>query len=63
MRMTVVSKVTTSSTNMIGFLIKVRGSSFTKAEPIAGHTIFGSSSADTGMRLRIFVVSIEVTPR
>ena len=34
--MTVVSTVTTSSTNMTGFFISVRGSSFTKAEPIAG---------------------------
>ena len=34
--MTVVSAVTISSTNMTGFLISVRGSSLTKAEPIAG---------------------------
>ena len=62
MRMTVVSAVTISSTNMTGFLISVRGSSLTKAEPIAGTTIFGSSSAETGMRLRSFEVSMEVTP-
>ena len=60
--MTVVSTVTTSSTNMTGFLIIVRGSSLTKAEPIAGTTIFGSNSAETGMRLRICEVSMEVTP-
>ena len=39
-----VSSVTTSSTNITGFLISVRGSSLTKAWPIAGTTIFGSSS-------------------
>src|SRR5215467_3439952 len=54
-RMTVVSAVTTSSTNMTGFFMRVRGSSLTKAEPIAGMTILGSSSAETGMRLRICV--------
>ena len=60
--MTVVSAVTISSTNITGFLISVRGSSLTKAEPIAGITIFGSSSAETGIRLRIFEVSMDVTP-
>src|SRR5262252_1455896 len=54
-RMTVVSSVTTSSTNMTGFFMRVRGSSLTKAEPIAGITIMGSNSAETGMRLRIWV--------
>ena len=58
-----VSAVTISSTNMIGLLIKVRGSILTKAWPIAGSTILGSVSAETGMRLRIFEVSIELTPR
>ena len=52
MRMTVVSAVTTSSTNITGFFISVRGSSFTNAEPIAGITILGSNSADTGICLR-----------
>ena len=61
-RITVVSAVTTSSTNMTGFFISVRGSSLTKAEPIAGKTILGSNSADTGMRLRISEVSMEVVP-
>src|SRR5262250_1284052 len=61
-RMTVVSVVTISSTNMTGFLIKVRGSSFTKADPIAGNTILGSNSADTGICLRICEVSMGVTP-
>ena len=50
--MTVVSTVTISSTNITGFLISVRGSSLTKAEPIAGTTILGSNSAETGIRLR-----------
>ncbi len=61
--MTVVSAVTISSTNMTGFFIRVRGSSLTKAEPIAGSTILGSSRAETGIRLRICEVSMEVTPR
>ena len=52
MKMTVVSAVTTSTTNMTGFFISVRGSSLAKAEPIAGTTILGSSSAETGIRLR-----------
>ena len=39
--MTVVSAVTTSSTNITGFFIRVRGSSLTKAEPIAGHHDLG----------------------
>src|SRR5476651_352745 len=60
--MIVVKAVTTSSTNMTGFLISVRGSSLTKAEPIAGMTILGSNRAETGFCLRIFEVSIEVTP-
>src|ERR1700752_3377144 len=58
--MTVVRIVTTSSTNITGFFISVRGFSFTKAELIAGTTIFGSNSAETGMRLRgVVEVSIE----
>ena len=61
--MTVVSAVTTSSTNMTGFFIRVRGSSLTKAEPIAGPTILGSNSAETGICLRIWEVSIDVAPR
>src|SRR5215831_4116457 len=62
-KMIVVSAVTTSSTNMTGFLIRVRGSSFTKADPMAGTTILTSKSADTGMRLRMSEVSMEVTPK
>src|SRR5215813_6720141 len=58
--MTVVNTVTISSTNITGFLISVRGSSFTNAEPMAGITILGSNSAETGMRLRILVVSIDM---
>ena len=42
-----VSAATTSTTNITGLLIITRGSSLTKAEPIAGITIFGSSIADT----------------
>jgi hypothetical protein len=59
MRRTVVSAVTISSTNITGFLISVRGSSFTNDEPMAGSTIFASSRAATGMRLRIAEDSIE----
>ena len=47
---------------MTGFFISVRGLSLTKAEPIAGTTIFGSNSADTGMLLRKVDVSIAVAP-
>ena len=36
---------------MTGFFISVRGLSLTKAEPMAGTTIFGSNSADTGTAL------------
>src|SRR6478609_11209188 len=61
-RITVVSAVTTSSTNITGFFISVRGSSLTKAEAMAGTTIFGSKSAETGMRLRRVEVSIAITP-
>ena len=56
--MTVVRAVTTSSTNITGFFIRVRGSSLAKAEPIAGRTILGSSSAETGIRLRIVDVAM-----
>src|SRR6516165_2979265 len=58
----VVRTVTTSNTNMTGFLISVRGSSFTNAEPIAGTTILRSNKADAGVCLRICELSIEVTP-
>src|SRR3984885_15659454 len=60
--MIVVSAVTTSSTNITGFLIKVRGSSLTNAEPIAGMTIFESSSADTGTCFRRVELSIAIAP-
>src|SRR5215510_7100149 len=64
-KMIVVSAATTSTTNMTGFLISVRGSSLAKAEPTAGHTIFGSNSADTGVRLRVVAISsdMDVTPK
>ena len=58
--MTVVSMVTTSSTNMTGFFKRLRGSSFMKAAPIAGTTILGSNSAETGICLRRLEVSIDV---
>src|SRR6476659_2091600 len=61
-KITVVSAVTISRTNITGFLISVRGSSLTKAEPIAGTTIFGSKSADTGTRLRSVDASIANAP-
>ena len=53
---TVVRAATTSTTNITGFFIRVRGSSLAKAEPIAGMMIFGSASAETGIRLRRVVV-------
>src|SRR5664279_2230214 len=59
---TVVNAVTTSSTKITGFLIRVAGLSLTKAWPIAGPTIFGSKSVETGIRLRSLEVSIAVTP-
>src|SRR4029450_9149447 len=64
-KMIVVSAATTSTTNMTELLISVRGSSLTKAEPTAGHTIFGSNRADTGIRLRVVAISsdMDVTPR
>src|SRR5215468_6927480 len=58
--MTVVNAVTISSTNITGFLISVRGSSFPNAEPMAGTTILGSNSAETGMRLRIILVVVSM---
>ncbi len=63
MKITVVSAATTSTTNITGFLIISRGSSFAKAEPIAGMTIFGSSMAETGTRFCSFNVSMDVTPK
>src|SRR5262249_57105951 len=59
---TVVSRVTISSTNITGLRASVRGLSFRKACPIAGTTIFGSSKVVTGIRLRIFDVSIAKPP-
>ena len=50
--------MTTSSTNITGFLTRVRGFSLTKAWPIAGSTINGSSSVVTGIRLRSLETSI-----
>ncbi len=61
-RMTVVRRVTTSSTNITGFLISVRGSSLTKAEPMAGTMILVSSRADTGICLRSVEVSMGLAP-
>src|SRR5882672_6508747 len=60
--MIVVRTVTISTTNITGFLISVRGSSLTKDKPIAGITILGSNSAEAGVPLRIFEVSMNVTP-
>src|ERR1700681_2912681 len=61
-KITVVSAATISTTNITGFLIISRGSSLTKAEPMAGITIFGSSIADTGIRLFILTTFMDVTP-
>ena len=60
-KITVVRRVTTSSTNMTGLLISVRGSSFTKADPIAGTTILRSKSAEAGV-VRVIALSIWRTP-
>src|ERR1700678_219806 len=62
-KITVVSAATTSTTNITGFLTISRGSSLTKAEPIAGTTIFGSSIAETGTCFCSFMASISVTPK
>src|ERR1700730_5560940 len=60
--MTVVSAATTSTTNITGFLTINRGSSFVRAEPIAGKTILGSIIAETGTRFCSFMTSMDVTP-
>src|SRR5689334_14690237 len=57
--MIVVRMVTASSTNMTGLVASVRGSSLTKAEPIAGQTIFGSRRAVTGFALRSVEAAME----
>ena len=63
-KITVVSAATTSTTNITGLLIITRGSSLAKAEPIAGITIFGSSIAETGIRLfNFWTTSMDVTPK
>src|ERR1019366_4210495 len=63
-KITVVSVATTSTTNITGLLIITLGSSLAKAEPMAGITIFGSSIAETGIRLFIFwTTSMDVTPK
>src|ERR1700686_2904594 len=62
-KITVVSAATTSTTNITGLLIISRGSSFAKAEPMAGITIFGSSIAETGIRFFILTTSMDVTPK
>src|SRR5262245_34735311 len=53
MNRTVVSMVTTSTTNMTGFFIITRGSSLRKAAPIAGIRIFGSVKVAEVDRLRV----------
>src|SRR5436190_846548 len=60
--MIVVRTVTISTTNMTGFLIRTRGSSFTKDETTAGQTILGSNRAEAGVPLRMLDVSMNVTP-
>ena len=62
MKMTVVRRVTISTTNITGFLNMTLGSSLTKAEPIAGTMILVSSKADTGIRLRSVEDSMGMTP-
>src|SRR5581483_9937716 len=53
MNNTVVSMVTTSTTNMTGFFIITRGSSLRKAAAIAGMRILGSVRVAEVDRLRI----------
>src|SRR6185295_14645783 len=60
--MTVVRIVTISRTNITGFLMSVRGSSLTNAEPIAGTMMPRSNNADTGICLRSVEVSIRMAP-
>src|SRR5581483_6407349 len=62
-KITVVSAATTSTTNITGFFIIRRGSSFRNEDAIAGITIFGSSIVATGVRFCSFAVSMEVTPK
>src|SRR5258708_6090771 len=59
-KITVVSAATVSTTNITGFLIISRGSSLTKAERIAGTTIFGSSIAEAVACFCSFMVSMDV---
>src|SRR4051794_105078 len=59
MKSKVVSEATISTTNMTGFLISRRGSSLAKAAPTAGHTIFGSNSAEPDFTLRRFILFID----
>ena len=48
---------------MTGFLISVRGSSLTKAEPIAGHDDLGIEQGRYGHPLAQASGSMEVTPK
>src|SRR5579863_1627662 len=56
----VVSVATTSTVNITGLRMRMRGSSFLNASPIAGTRIFGSVMVVTGIRLRIWESSIEL---
>ena len=63
-KMIVVSAATISTTNMTGFLIMSPRVELGESRTDCRHpTIFGSSRAETGIRLRIFEVSMDVTPR
>src|SRR5437868_3525699 len=62
-KITVVSAATISTTNITGFLIMSRGSSFTKAARTAGTTIFGSSIAEAVAFFCSFMVSMGVAPK
>src|SRR5580698_4418628 len=62
-KITVVTEATTSTTNITGFLAMALGSSLTKAETIAGPTIFGSSIVAAGVCLFVFwTTSMEAAP-
>lgn len=49
--MSVANTVTISSTKIIGFLMRLRGSSLANAEAMADQTILGSSSVDIAQKL------------
>src|SRR5882672_1949678 len=59
----VVSAATISTTNITGFLAISCGSSWTKADEIAGTRIFGSSIVEAVTFFCSFMASMDVTPK